>query len=1060
MQHVAHLPKNSRVMQESSRRSFSWNLPAAIGAITVSAWGLFTGAPLPQPDTPALEQIEASQATASALPTHQGLVSFPTGQWQDPFQFRNEARAKFEEQANLDLDSNNEEKQAASSANVTAHYKDVIAGALEAPDSRLLIMPILILGESTAEERRDRELYRRAVEHGLARSGYKLSFPDRMSFAWAKDLVLERGGKPIQFSAAVPIKLYSLEKEKSFVLVMWIDQRLLGDTPLNVLMQIIDKVADIDEVQSDKTGISIVGPKFSEDLSTMAKEAESCDSGHPVHYWATTWRDQKVRIYSPTATDYQLDGDLQQETLEKAQFELIRVIGPNDLLTDSLIQELKLRWLGKSNAVFFIETGSDSPNGIANALVELTDSGQQTCEKVPILKGLGSVRASTVNAVENFDRTLLELRGKDRERINLVGVFSNHIEDKLAILRRVRPMYPNANFITTDMHADFLQRNNLAFTRNLLVASHYGLKPKIASNLSFRDTYQVAVFEAVTLSLNQHDQLETQESLQLDQASVFEIGNFYAARYGYQETDESAQAPVESIRTTKPDSRQLLRNALIVFVVGVLSVLFMALFLPFFQPLVSWSANKQKPSLAELYIVPSRIWIEIGLAFAATCFMAWYMQQYSTMFVVAVFGLLFLVAIRGPFGQSQTLWLRPVLYSLFLFIMLTLAFVELQRPHEDLDWFNGTCIWPSFFLMSGVCIVAGRKFSRFIANRRFPWYITTDKVMDFIQPLIAEDRSIGIAENGGLGSKAEDLIKMCWYQLHLKGDVNNQVWHRQVIRSAVRELNKDAVKTIRWIAISSLLAIFLLSVIFNVPISPPPARGAYSIIVSYFANILATLLLFTMVSLLLLQTVVLRRYISIIRKNIKLRIHPNETSNLEAVERIRKLLDWVEVTSGRSTRGLLLPSALVLVYAIARLPVWDGWHLNLSALTTLLVPMGATIVASLALRQEAHRLRNKATRLLKEAKCVVSVEMTEMQIPDSNQNYKPEELENQIDERKERHKYIQSVIDEIQSADQGVFKNIWHDPILGSCLLFITTLATGPGKEIFGFLVKLSGFGT
>jgi hypothetical protein len=59
--------------------------------------------------------------------------------------------------------------------------------------------------------------------------------------------------------------------------------------------------------------------------------------------------------------------------------------------------------------------------------------------------------------------------------LRAIGIVGNDVYDKLLLLRALRPVFPNAVFFTTDLDVRLLQPGNYSDTRNLLIASHYGL---------------------------------------------------------------------------------------------------------------------------------------------------------------------------------------------------------------------------------------------------------------------------------------------------------------------------------------------------------------------------------------------------------------------------------------------------------------------------------------------------------------------------------------------------------------------------------------------------------
>lgn len=78
-----------------------------------------------------------------------------------------------------------------------------------------------------------------------------------------------------------------------------------------------------------------------------------------------------------------------------------------------------------------------------------------------------------------------------------IGILGSDVYDKLLVMRALRHEFPRAIFFTTDLYNNLFQKQELETTRNLIVASGYGLKlrPDYQQFIPpFRDSYQTAVF--------------------------------------------------------------------------------------------------------------------------------------------------------------------------------------------------------------------------------------------------------------------------------------------------------------------------------------------------------------------------------------------------------------------------------------------------------------------------------------------------------------------------------------------------------------------------------------
>ncbi|SCK56655.1 hypothetical protein VAR608DRAFT_5905 [Variovorax sp. HW608] len=112
---------------------------------------------------------------------------------------------------------------------------------------------------------------------------------------------------------------------------------------------------------------------------------------------------------------------------------------------------------------------------------------------------------------------LLRSAGGDKQGFRAIGVLGNDVHDKLLVLQALRPEFPNAIFFTTDMDARLMHPREQNWTRNLIVASNFGLR--LMDRLQggappFRDSYQVSAFLSTRLAMD-----DARRKLQLDESA-------------------------------------------------------------------------------------------------------------------------------------------------------------------------------------------------------------------------------------------------------------------------------------------------------------------------------------------------------------------------------------------------------------------------------------------------------------------------------------------------------------------------------------------------------------
>ncbi len=160
------------------------------------------------------------------------------------------------------------------------------------------------------------------------------------------------------------------------------------------------------------------------------------------------------------------------------------------------------------------------------------------------------------DALRTEDAAQREKKGDHKGAIRAIGVIGNDPYDKLLVLQALRPHFPDAVFFTNDLDARLLQKEQYKWTRNLLVASAFGLQlePSLQQGAApFRDTYQTGTFLATRLALaiiedTRFDSLQTCVAAQVAPARLFEIGRTLAADISPPGKASSAAAACEAFR--------------------------------------------------------------------------------------------------------------------------------------------------------------------------------------------------------------------------------------------------------------------------------------------------------------------------------------------------------------------------------------------------------------------------------------------------------------------------------------------------------------------------------
>jgi hypothetical protein len=274
-----------------------------------------------------------------------------------------------------------------------------------------------------------------------------------------------------------------------------------------------------------------------------------------------------VEIYSPSATavdslllktDSQPTCDsatkdprreIQKLLLHERKIKFYNVIVTDDVLICALIDELKLRGVNPDKDAIALVSEWDTFYGRAlpDTFSELVQKKYQKPDhhliRVSYLRGLdgklaGSESPSSKTADDSGkEETAIKRRelaplersegnsqldyiprlagrlkteeSNSGKKITAIGVLGSDVYDKLLLLQSLRVHFPNVIFFTTDLDARLFHSKELNWSRNLIVASSFGLQleKELQGEIPpFRDSYQTATFLASQLALSPHNQ--------------------------------------------------------------------------------------------------------------------------------------------------------------------------------------------------------------------------------------------------------------------------------------------------------------------------------------------------------------------------------------------------------------------------------------------------------------------------------------------------------------------------------------------------------------------------
>ncbi|NIP72735.1 MAG: hypothetical protein GWO16_06720 [Gammaproteobacteria bacterium] len=132
--------------------------------------------------------------------------------------------------------------------------------------------------------------------------------------------------------------------------------------------------------------------------------------------------------------------------------------------------------------------------------------------QLPFADATGVRRPVGTGQFDYLRRLAAHIGAEDRELrlgtgrgVRAVAILGSDVYDKLLILRALRHQLPGAVWLTTDLDAHLLHPAEFKWTRNLVVASTFGLrlnKDIQKSTPPFRDSYQTSVYLATRLAVD------------------------------------------------------------------------------------------------------------------------------------------------------------------------------------------------------------------------------------------------------------------------------------------------------------------------------------------------------------------------------------------------------------------------------------------------------------------------------------------------------------------------------------------------------------------------------
>ncbi|MGG7054384.1 hypothetical protein [Nitrosomonas sp. ANs5] len=262
--------------------------------------------------------------------------------------------------------------------------------------------------------------------------------------------------------------------------------------------------------------------------------------------------------------------------------------------------------------------------------------------------------------------------------IQAIGIVGSDVYDKLLILQALRSRFKGKIFFTTDLDARFLHADQKDWTRNLVIASNFGLTlhPLLQrSALPFRDGYQTSTYLATLMALAPLPLDYWEQSLrQWLRPAIYEIGRTAAIPIASPAVDDL----IRWIDGIEPD--------------GASPVIEPA-------PCADWTTCEQIAPPSPLAATPARHWLLLLIGGLLAIWVAISSQRFQKAISAMIQ--------RPAPAALQTRIGTVAFWSLVLTIVTLLTIIivgkALQRTlaqstGEPFIWLEGISVWPNLTL--------------------------------------------------------------------------------------------------------------------------------------------------------------------------------------------------------------------------------------------------------------------------------------------------------------------------------------------------------------------------
>ncbi|HSL04327.1 MAG TPA: hypothetical protein VK901_12430 [Nitrospiraceae bacterium] len=572
----------------------------------------------------------------------------------------------------------------------------------------------------------------------------------------------------------------------------------------------------------------------------------------------------------------------------------------------------------------------------------------------------------------------------DQNPIAAVGILGSDAYDALLILQALRDRFPRAVFFTIDLDSRLVYADEYHWTRNLVIASHYGLElyEQLQRDVPpFRSSYQTAAYFATLQAVGHVRLLNTCSPGADGQSSA--IAGTPLSPCGYQANLTEDRVWFSALEA--PRLYEVGRHGAVDLSVGAVEK--------------GWTLHAPRPDLSDGKIQtdgrrPSSgvIYGTIGLTYVAGFVLLWTKPK-SNRWMIAHPGILVFGAL-GAFG-----------FALFVDRFLLDIILRNHDQGEPFYWLEGVSLWPTEILRGFATLLA----LGFLVKA---WRDLKSNLEGMTEQYGFDSRAQGVSTEGWRRYLTTALWVLSPRGQRSKGHVGN-LW------SVYREAGSGLYRLPRILLLVAVYgALFaLLWKVMGAEDFSGPCRGTFSCRLD-LVFILASYLCAAALNLFVFDAVLLcRRWIASLAQATEgwpqaLTEHL-KLQSAENVDKARELMK-IELIAQRTevvNRLVRYPFIVLLIMMVARNNYFDNWDFPLTMILGWSVNVSLAIAAALVLYRAAEQARNKG---------LVRLHQLVLQGLDRGSAGEPDV------------KLTRQIIEDIEAADKGAFVPLWQQPVVES----------------------------